>query len=247
VLEPNHIINHIAARTPSGPGPKRASFNCGEVLARQGDTIEFVYLPESGMLSYTVDLEEAEGLETGSIGRNGAIGAAAAFGSKFHLTDVVTTLHTTGWAVPAGRIAAMAEEVPEFRSRLFKIEQYTAAQARQIAACNACHTISQRFAGWILRAFDESGASELIITQEKIAQLLGVQRASISIVAHGLQNGVLQYRRGRISLIDRIGLERHACGCHAAIWALHHELFGAAEERRVLAPVSVSAPAPAQL
>ena len=241
VLEPNHIIKYITAQTASAAGLKRVSFDHGEVLARQGAIIEYVYLPDSGMLSYTVDLEQAQGLETASIGRNGAIGAAAAFGSKCHLNDVVATLHTSGWAIPAGRIATIAEEVPEFRSLLLKIEQYTAAQSRQIAACNACHTISQRFAGWILRAFDESGASELFITQEKIAQLLGVQRASISVVAHALQNGILQYRRGRISITDRTGLERHACGCHASIRARHDELFGPAEERLALVPASAPA------
>ncbi len=237
-VEPNHISRLLETEYPDlfRAGVKEVSFNSGQILAQQGDAIQFLYLPKFGMVSYTVDLQDGRCIETASIGRNGAIGAAAVLGNKPHLAQMVASLRTTGWAIGVARLAEIAEALPGVRALLFKAEQYVMAQAQQIAACNACHTISQRFAGWILRAFDETGESELHMTQEQIAQFLGVQRASISVVANGLQqSGLLRYRRGRICMTDRAAVERHACACHAAIRAQYDELFGVAEERAALA------------
>ncbi len=234
----NHITGLLEAARPDlfGTGLKEVAFDRGDVLARQGDAIEFLYLPKIGMVSYAVDLADGGRIETASIGRNGAVGAAGVLGSKLHANEVVVSLRTTGWAIAVDRIAEIAKELPDFRILLFQAERYATAQAQQIAACNARHTISQRFARWILRAFDESGESELHITQEEIARLLGVQRASLSVVANGLQeSGLLRYRRGRIFMLDRAGLERHACACHAAIRAQYDDLFGATQQRALLA------------
>ncbi len=216
---------------------KEVSFRRGAVIAQQGDAIRFLYLPTCGMVSYTVSLEDGPRIETASIGRNGALGASALFGNKFYLNDVVASLYTTGWTVDVGRASEIAGEQTGFRTLLFKLEQYTTAQAQQIAACNASHPISKRFSGWILRALDESGDGELLITQEEIAHFLGVQRASISVVANGFQDeGLLRYRRGRISVADRAGLERHACSCPAAIRAQYAQLVGGSATAAELAP-----------
>ena len=106
-------------------------------------------------------------------------------------------------------------------------EQFVLAQAQQAAGCNAKHKIPGRFSTWILRASDATGADVLHLTQEYIAQMLGVQRASVSVFAHGLQDeGLISYRRGNIRILDREALERRACGCYGALRALRHRIFG---------------------
>ena len=228
VPSPNHIVSFLQTSRPGlfGRGLKQISFARNEVAARAGDEIRSVYLPHSGMLSSVVDLREGDRVETASIGRNSAVGTSAAFGSNFHLHHVVANMFTTGWMIDLDDVVEAADHLPAFRSLLFKVEQHTSAQAHQIAVCNACHTVAQRFCSWLLRALDESGASELQITQEYIAELLGVQRASISTVASRLQrDAILQYRRGHVCVLDRPALEQRACECHAVILAQYWSLF----------------------
>jgi CRP-like cAMP-binding protein len=225
----NHVTTLFQTACPDlfGAGLKQVSFKRGEIFARQGEEISCLYLLKSGMASHTVPLADGHRIETATSGRNGAVGACAVFGSRVHLNDVVASLPTTAWAIELRRVTDLASKLPELRALLFRIEQYTMAQAQQIAACNACHTISQRFSRWILQATHESGETELQITQDEIAHFLGVQRASLSIVANKLRgDGIVLYRRGRLSVRDPALLERRACQCQAAIRAQFAGLFG---------------------
>jgi CRP-like cAMP-binding protein len=235
-LGPNPLAGLLKTLRPDlfGAGLKEVAFERGALLARRGEEIGFLYLLKSGLVSYTI---ERGRIETASIGRNGAVGAAAVLGNKLHLYDIVASLPATVWAIEIGRLADIAEEVPSLRALLFKTEQYTMAQAQQIAACNTCHTISERFAGWLLRTSEETGENAIHITQEEIAYLLGAQRATISLVAHALQESdALRYWRETICITDRAELERYACACHAGIRAQYDKLFGLAEQRAALVP-----------
>lgn len=114
---------------------------------------------------------------------------------------------------------------------MFKNEQFLRAQAQQSAACNARHIIPRRLATWLLRAQDITGSRDLTITQESVAHMLGVQRASVSQFASGLQEaGLIQYRRGRITIVDKSGLERMACGCYRAFRDTQLEMVGETPE-----------------
>jgi CRP-like cAMP-binding protein len=188
--------------------------------------IERIVFPSSGLLSILVDLEEGDRIEVGMIGSRGALGGGALFGAKCHLHRAIAQVSGRGWSMPLENAKELAQTSPEFAQLLFAQEQYLLAQARQFTACNAKHLISQRLCSWLLRAQDEIGGNELLMTQEMLAKMLGVQRASVSMFASQLQeNGLIGYRRGRLRVADPEGLAAAACGCHNALKKQHAKLF----------------------
>ena len=111
--------------------------------------------------------------------------------------------------------AEAAKHSSEFSRLLYVQERWLHAQAQQIAACNVRHTIMQRLCCWLLRAYDLAEGGELLVTQEHLGQILGVQRASICLCASRLQEqALIQYRRGHLRILDKDRLAEHACECH---------------------------------
>ena len=198
----------------------------GDIFGESGSPIEEVLFPSSGMISLVVDLSDGDRIEAGMVGRRGMIGGSVLFGGRTHLSTSFTQLPGNGWTVKAADLLDLADSAQGVRDLMFRNEQYTLAQAQQTAACNAKHRIPQRLATWILRAQFDSGDEELLLTQEYLAQMLGVQRASVSMFAGTLQDkGLIFYRRGRVRILDREGLEREACECHATLRSRHMRLF----------------------
>jgi len=193
-------------------------FMQGDVLAKPGLQIDRVIFPRSGLLSVVVELSDGAQVEAAMIGPAGALGGAAIFGAKQHVSTVVAQLAGRAWAVSVRDLVQIADAAPEFRAAMLAYERYLLAQAQQTAACNAKHSIMQRLCAWLLRAQDEAGRTEFLITQEMLAKMLGVQRASVSMFASQLQdNGLVQYRRGRLQITDPNGLAAQACECRAAV------------------------------
>ena len=198
----------------------------GDVFGEAGRPIDELLFPSSGMISLVVDLNDGDRIEAGMVGRRGMIGGSALFGGRTHLCTSFAQLPGNGWIIKAADLIELAERSAGIRDLIFSNEQYTLSQAQQTAACNAKHRIPQRLATWILRAHYDSGEDELLLTQEYLAQMLGVQRASVSMFAGGLQDkGLIFYRRGRVRILDRAGLEREACECHAVLRGRHTRLF----------------------
>lgn len=198
----------------------------GDVFGETGGPIDDLLFPSSGMISLVVDLADGDRIEAGMVGRRGMVGGSALFGGSTHLCTSFAQLPGNGWTIKAADLVELAERSPSVRDLMFRNEQYTLAQAQQTAACNARHRIPQRLATWILRAQFDSGDDELLLTQEYLAQMLGVQRASVSMFAGALQDkGLIFYRRGRVRVLDRAGLEREACECHATLRTRHMRLY----------------------
>ncbi|HXD46525.1 MAG TPA: Crp/Fnr family transcriptional regulator [Pseudolabrys sp.] len=205
---------------------RQVSYVHGDIVGEAGAPIDDILFPSSGMISLVVDLADGDRIEAGMVGRRGMVGGSALFGGRTHLNTAFAQLPGSGWTVKAADLLELADRAPEVRDLFFRNEQYALAQAQQTAACNAKHRIPQRLATWILRAHYDSGEDELMLTQEYLAQMLGVQRASVSMFAGGLQDrGLIFYRRGRVRILDRTGLEREACECHAALRGRHTRLF----------------------
>jgi len=205
---------------------RQISFVHGDIFGESGRPIDEVLFPGSGMISLVVDLRDGDRIEAAMVGRYGAVGSTVLFGARAHLNTGFAQLPGTGWILKAADLVALSDRAPEVRDLFFRNEQYTLAQAQQTAACNAKHRIPQRLATWILRAQHDSGEDELLLTQEYLAQMLGVQRASVSMFAGALQErGLIFYRRGRVRVLDRSGLEAVACECHAVLRERHEHLF----------------------
>jgi CRP-like cAMP-binding protein len=203
----------------------------GDILAEAGSPITQAFFPRSGLISVVVDLQDGDRIEVAMVGPSGTVGAAAIFGATHHLGTSFAQLPGRAWAMRAEDLIDVATAFGEFRELMFAQEQYLLAQSQQTAACNAKHTIMHRLCSWLLRAHDAAGGGELLLTQENLAQMLGVQRASVSMFASQLQEkGLIQYRRGRLHIADAHGLASHACECRSALRQQHKRLFAEAIE-----------------
>lgn len=210
-----------------GRRARQVSFVHGDIIGEIGRPIDDIIFPRSGLISLVVDLRDGGRIESAMVGCLSVVGGASVLGADVHLSTAFAQLPGTGWVLKASDVIELAERSLDVRQLMFRNEQFLLAQAQQTAACNAKHRIPHRLATWILRARHASGENEFILTQEYLAQMLGVQRASISMFAGALQEkGLIFYRRGRVRIIDRSGLEAEACECHETLHRRHAHIFG---------------------
>jgi CRP-like cAMP-binding protein len=203
-----------------------------DLLAEAGTPIEHVIFPRSGLVSMVVDLVDGDRIEVAMVGAGGAIGGGVAIGATHRLCTSFAQLPGRAWLMKSADAIEIANDSPDFRHLLYMQERYIQAQAQQTAACNAKHTIMRRLCSWLLRAQDAAGGGELLLTQEHLAQMLGVQRASVSMFASQLQEqGLIQYRRGRLHITNSTGLAEHACECHAVLCQQRKRLLPETLER----------------
>jgi CRP-like cAMP-binding protein len=196
------------------------------VLVEAGGLLTHVYLPHSGAISMMVRLSEGQSIDVATVGRDSVFGAAAALDGGVSLTDAVVVLPGTASTLDAAEFRAIADRSVVFRAALARHEQAVLALAQQSAACNASHSVEARLSRWLLRARDLYDSETLPLTQESLAQMIGVQRNAISIVAHALQQaGIIRYSRGHINITDVDGLRASACECYGAVKAHHHRLL----------------------
>jgi CRP-like cAMP-binding protein len=161
------------------------------------------------------------------ISHTGVLGAAVAFGAKMHISTSFVQMPGEALVMRASEFIEIMRNRPAVRPVFYLNEQYLLAQSQQSVACNARHQIPARLATWLLRARDGVGHGSLQLTQEFLAQMLGVQRASVSTVASKLQEaGMIAYRRGRIEIIDEKKLSETACECHDSVRMQYKRLFG---------------------
>jgi CRP-like cAMP-binding protein len=204
------------------------SFVNGELLAEAGAAIEHVFFPNSGLISIVVPLQSGEVIEAGVVGRQDVFGAAVAFGAKLHVNRAIVQIPGSASIIRAADLVAAANKSETLRCDLFLHDQFILTQAQQSAACNARHEVSQRLATWLLRVRDRAQQEELPLTQEFLSQMLGVQRASVSIAAAAMQEaGMIQYRRGSIHITDTAKLEHAACECYDILRTCYARTFPA--------------------
>ena len=190
----------------------------GTTLVEGGGLIDQIYFPDSGIISLVVRLEQGAMVEVAMVGSDGLFGAFSALDGAISLNTAVVQLSGSASALDRVHLRAAADASATFRALLMRHEQVIFAQALQSAACNASHSVQARLARWLLRARDLSGSDTLSFTQEFLAQMLGTQRNSVSIVANALQHAnLIRYRRGEIEIVDPIGLMDSACECYATV------------------------------
>lgn len=160
------------------------------------------------------------------IGRDSVVGASPALVDGISLSDVVVLFPGTASTLDVALFRAAAERSATLRHLLARHEQALIAQALQSAACNAAHSVEARLSRWLLRARELHDGETLPLTQEFLAQMIGVQRNAVSIVAHALQQaGIIRYSRGRIEITNVEALRRTACECHQTIQMKHEQLL----------------------
>lgn len=212
------------------PHLKAVDLPLGRVLAHGGDLVTHVYFPENSVISLVVELSTGQMIETAMVGRDGVLNAASALDGKVSLNKAVVQIAGSALSVPVECIAEIGNEFISFRSLLIRHEQVLFAQAQQSAACNASHTVESRMCRWLLRIRDLVSSGNLTLTQEFLAQMLGVTRPTVSIVANTLHRaGFIKYRRGNIELVDVAGLENSACECYAQVRDIYKRMLSSTD------------------
>ena len=197
------------------------------VLVEAGATLEAVYFPTSAVVSIVVSLSTGELVEAAMVGRDGVIGAGAALDGNISLSRAIVQLAGDAMMCSLDDLRSAAMQSQSLLSKLIRHEQTVTAQSQQSAACIASHHTDARLSRWLLRSRDLSGSDTLLFTQEFLAEMLGVQRTSVTVTAHTLQQaGLIKYTRGKIQILDLEGLQDTACECYETIKRHYQILLG---------------------
>jgi CRP-like cAMP-binding protein len=198
----------------------------GNVLFDQGDTIQHMYFPYSGAISFVVPLSDGLMIEAGIIGRDGVAGTPAALDGAKSLNRAIVQVPGEAFIIDLPHAKAAVTASRTLRAKLYQSDQLLLMQAQQSAACNAAHDVEERLCRWILRTRDVVGSDKLELTQEFISQMLGVRRTSVTLAARHLQAiGLIKYRRGQIQILDVEGLIEASCECYEAVKRLEAKLL----------------------
>ncbi len=205
----------------------RVELSLGESLHRAGEPIEQVFFVESGFISALTMLADGAPLEIGLIGAEGVAGVSVVLGATNSYSETMCQTGGGAYRISTPSLKEVVAKAPHLRDLLLRYTHVFHVQVAQTAACNAHHDLGQRLARWLLAAHDRSGVPELSLTQDLIAVMLGVRRSTVSIAASTLQKaGVIRYQHGRITILDRVGLENAACECYEAVAGEYRSLFG---------------------
>jgi CRP-like cAMP-binding protein len=189
----------------------------GQVLVEPLAPVRHVYFPYSGIVAFSVLLKDGHLVQTGVVGRDGAVGALQALNGKVSPSLVIVQVPGRAAVVEAERVAELAQGFPDIRSLIVGHEQFLLSEVQLSAACNAVHTIQQRVCRWLLRMNDLVGTS-VAVTQELLAGMIGVRRTSVTLAASSLQGaGVIKYRRGNLEIVDIDRLRQSSCECYETL------------------------------
>ena len=194
-----------------------------EILHKPGSPVEHVYFPGGGFCSIVTVLEDGSMVEVATVGREGMVGLAALSDGRQGASSAVMV---QGEAETSYRMAASAFRREMDRQGAFHglLHRYTQAHMgfiMQSTACNAMHSVEQRLARWLLLAHDRMARDEFPLTQEFVAMMLGAARPTVTVVAGTLQKaGLITYRRGKVTIVDRKKLESASCECYRTATSL---------------------------
>jgi CRP-like cAMP-binding protein len=185
------------------------------VLFEVGAPLDHIYFIDEGVASVLTMMEDGASSEVGMVGPEGLIGVSALLGGTTSAQHVVMQLPGTAHHIAAPRCKSLFDQNPGIRGILLRFIEDLLNLSSQTAGCNRLHSVEQRTARWLLMASDRRGSHVLPLTQEFLAAMLGVRRSGVSEAAGELQrSGLIRYRRGEVTIIDRQGLEATACECY---------------------------------
>src|SRR5262245_13637860 len=191
-----------------------------QTLIEQDKPVEFVYFVETGVMSLVTDLADGETIETGTVGNEGLVGLPAVLGAPYAPGRALCQIPGSGFRVPAAVITEEAERGTPWVRVLLRYAHVVSAMMAQTAACNRVHSVDARMSRWLLMTHDRVDSDDFPLTQEFLALMLGVARPTVNTAGSILQKaGFISYTRGRITVLDRVGLESASCECYARIRA----------------------------
>jgi CRP-like cAMP-binding protein len=234
-----------ASQEPSQPGKNRllaalprrehgrllphlepVSLGFEEVLYEPDGLIRHVYFPTSGMISLLLVLEDGLVAEVGRVGNEGMVGLPVFLGVKNSHTRAFVQIPGEALRMKAQVFRQEARQGGPLSSLLLRYTQALLRHVSQLTACNNRHTIEQRLCRWLLMTHDRVQTDQFALTQEFLSQMLGTHRESITVVASALQKaGLIRYSRGKLTILDRRGLEASSCECYRGVTKVFDRLF----------------------
>lgn len=215
----NHLIALLPRRDRASllAACEPVDLNLGAVLCKPGETTCHVYFPGDCVVSLVTAVDGEAGLEVGMVGREGMLGSQLALGVNATPLHALVQGAGTAWRIAA---APFRRELASSKALQLSLNRYVyvlMAQLATAAACTRFHNVEPRLARWLLMTQDRMHSDSFHLTHEFLGHMLGVRRVGITGAASDLQRqGLIRYRRGHITVLDRAGLEAAACSCYAA-------------------------------
>ena len=220
---PDPSRNHLLAALPDAewrrwePLLEAVEMPLGQVLYESGSTLSHVYFPTTAIVSLLYVMEDGASAEIAVVGNEGLIGVSLFMGGESTPSRAVVQSAGQGYRLASDTIKTEFKRAPVLHL-LLRYTQALITQMAQTAVCNRHHTLDQQLCRWLLLSLDRLHGIELVMTQELIANMLGVRREGVTEAALKLQEaGLIRYARGRISVLDRTGLEARTCECYAVV------------------------------
>lgn len=223
-LAPDPHKNHLLQALPPAdlqrwlPLLEAVEMPLGDVLYESGRTLSHVYFPTTAIVSLLYVMENGASAEIAVVGHEGVVGISLFMGGESTPSRAVVQSAGQGLRLKAHLIKQEFEHAGPAMHLLLRYTQALITQMAQTAVCNRHHSLDQQLCRWLLLSLDRLQGSELVMTQELIANMLGVRREGVTEAALKLQKlGLIRYSRGHITVLDRPGLERRTCECYAVV------------------------------
>src|ERR1700724_2229661 len=190
----------------------------GDIVCEAGGLLKHAYFPQGGVLSLLTVLENGSAIETANIGREGAFGLFAAMYSRVSFNRCLVQLEGAMVRCPIELLQSEFKRSEHVRDLFVSYSETLLSQVQQTVACNAMHTTEEKMCRWLLMMHDRAEGEVLTYTHEFLSHMLGANRKTVTLAAQSIQTaGLISYRRGRIQVLDRPGLEKAACECYAVV------------------------------
>ncbi len=200
------------------PNMELVEMPLGSVLYESGIQMPWVYFPTTAIVSLLYVLEDGESAEIAVVGKEGIVGVSLFMGGESTSSRAVVQSAGHGYKLNATLLKDEFYRAGPLQRLLLRYTQSLLTQMAQTAVCNRHHTVDQQLCRWLLLSLDRLPTNELIMTQELIANMLGVRREGVTEAAGKLQKArLIEYRRGRITVLDRPGLEARSCECYSVV------------------------------
>jgi CRP-like cAMP-binding protein len=223
----NRLLDVFLLESPSIQAALQpVSHPAGHAIYRQERPISHVYFPLSGTLSLTIHMRDGSGCEAIAVGSEGLVGLSLYFGLSVSPYAVIQQTEGASYRVAAPAFLEAVRRSMTIQRLMQRYCEYTLRFAHQTVACNTLHTIKERACRWLLMLHDRAATEQFELPQAILAEMLGVRRQSVSEVATELRrNGLIEYRRGRITIANRKRLEAAACcECYGVINSYYDRL-----------------------
>ena len=218
----NRLLHALPPRILKRLLPELESLNCPRelVLMEADSSLDYIFFPESGVISVLAVYTDGNMIEMATIGREGCTGVQAILGAKISSARLIVQIPGAAIRLSRAAFSAAVQSIPAFRNLMFAHAQAFLEQVMVSVACNGAHSLKQRLARWLLMMRDRSDSDNLPITQNLLAEMLGVHRPTITNIAKELESeGLIARGHREVAILNRQGLSEASCECYQLVRA----------------------------